>query len=64
MPSEGVRDTASDSSHFDQSVADFLAANRCAGRYLLCIADGIAGGGGGGAGAFQAYLEAKEERQA
>ena len=25
-----------------KSVADFLVANRCAGRYLLCIADGIA----------------------
>ena len=26
-----------------KSVADFLAANRCAGRYLLCISSGIAG---------------------
>ncbi|MBN1346840.1 MAG: sodium:solute symporter family protein [Phycisphaerae bacterium] len=26
-----------------QSVADFLAANRCAGRYLLCIAEGMSG---------------------
>jgi SSS family solute:Na+ symporter len=26
-----------------QSVADFLAANRCAGRYLLCISQGTAG---------------------
>jgi SSS family solute:Na+ symporter len=25
-----------------RSVADFLVANRCAGRYMLCIADGIA----------------------
>ena len=28
-----------------QSVADSLAANRCAGRYLLCVAGGIAGMG-------------------
>lgn len=27
----------------NRSVADFLAANRCAGRYMLGIADGIAG---------------------
>ncbi len=26
-----------------QSIADFLAANRCAGRYLLCISQGTAG---------------------
>lgn len=26
-----------------RGVADFLAANRCAGRYLLCVSDGIAG---------------------
>lgn len=26
-----------------RSVADFLAANRCAGRYLLCISEGMAG---------------------
>lgn len=26
-----------------QSVADFLAANRCAGRYLLCVAGGMSG---------------------
>ena len=25
-----------------RSVADFLAANRCAGRYLICVSDGIA----------------------
>ena len=30
---------------YTQSVADFLAANRCAGRYVLCISDGIAGVG-------------------
>ena len=28
---------------YTQSVADFLAANRCAGRYLLCISSGMAG---------------------
>lgn len=27
---------------YTQSVADFLAANRCAGRYLVCISEGIA----------------------
>ena len=26
-----------------RSTADFLAANRCAGRYILAIAQGIAG---------------------
>ena len=26
-----------------KSTADFLAANRCAGRYLLAVTDGIAG---------------------
>jgi SSS family solute:Na+ symporter len=26
-----------------RSVADFLAADRCAGRYLLCVGDGMAG---------------------
>ncbi len=28
---------------YTQSVADFLAANRCAGRYILCISQGTAG---------------------
>ncbi|WP_432800415.1 sodium:solute symporter family protein [Poriferisphaera sp. WC338] len=28
---------------YTQSVADFLAANRCAGRYLLSISEGMAG---------------------
>lgn len=28
---------------YTRSVADFLAANRCAGRYLLCIAEGMSG---------------------
>ncbi|MFH1614053.1 MAG: sodium:solute symporter [Planctomycetota bacterium] len=27
---------------YTRSVADFLAANRCAGRYLICIAEGMA----------------------
>lgn len=30
---------------YTKSVADFLAANRCAGRYLLAIAGGVAGNG-------------------
>lgn len=30
---------------FSKSVADFMAANRCAGRYLLTIAEGVAGTG-------------------
>lgn len=33
------------SKRYTQSVADFLAANRCAGRYLLSISDGIAASG-------------------
>lgn len=33
---------ASYTKRFNRSVADFLAANRCAGRYLLCIAFGAA----------------------
>ena len=28
---------------YTKSVGDFLAANRCAGRYLLCISSGMAG---------------------
>lgn len=44
---------------YTRSVADFLAANRCAGKYLLGIADGIAGLGAIGIIAyFQEYYEA------
>lgn len=32
-------------SKLNRSVADFMAANRCAGRYLLTIAQGVAGTG-------------------
>ncbi len=35
--------TAVATKRYTQSVADFLAANRCAGRYLLCISQGTAG---------------------
>jgi len=35
--------TAISTKKYTQSVADFLAANRCAGRYLLCISEGMAG---------------------
>ena len=28
---------------YNRSVADFLVANRCAGRYLICVSHGIAG---------------------
>jgi len=28
---------------YTRGVADFLAANRCAGRYLICVCEGIAG---------------------
>ena len=33
------------SRRYTRSVSDFLAANRCAGRYLLTLSDGIAGFG-------------------
>jgi len=35
--------TAYSTKKYMQSVADFLSANRCAGKYLLGVADGIAG---------------------
>ena len=35
--------TAYNTKRYMQSVADFLSANRCAGKYLLGVADGIAG---------------------
>ncbi len=44
---------------YTRSVADFLAANRCAGKYLLGIADGISGLGAISIIAyFQEYYEA------
>ncbi len=44
---------------YTQSVADFLAANRCAGRYLLCIAEGMSGLGAVSIVAyFELYYEA------
>ena len=39
----GVLGLAVYTRRYARSVADFLSANRCAGRYLLTIADGIAG---------------------
>src|SRR5690349_19138298 len=39
---------------YTRSVADFLSANRCAGRYVLCIANDLAGAG---ALSFVAYFE-------
>ena len=33
------------SQRFTRSVADFLSANRCAGRYLLTVAAGVSGMG-------------------
>ncbi len=30
---------------YTRSVADFLAANRCAGRYLICLSQGVTGTG-------------------
>lgn len=38
-----VTTTAYGTKKYMQSVADFLSANRCAGKYLLGVADGIAG---------------------
>lgn len=43
---------------FSRSIADFLAANRCAGRYVLGVAEGIAGVGAISIIAmFEAYYE-------
>ena len=43
---------------YTKSVADFLAANRCAGKYLLAMGDGMAGLGAISIVAgFQVYLE-------
>ena len=42
-----------------QSVADFLAANRCAGRYMLCVATGMSGlGAAAFIASFQMYYVA------
>jgi len=44
---------------YNRSVADFLAANRCARRYVLGVSEGIAGIGAISViGAFEAYYEA------
>ena len=44
---------------YTKSVADFLAASRCGGRYILAMADGMAGFGAISLVAqFQAYYEA------
>ncbi len=39
----GITTVAFFTKRYTRSVADFLAANRCAGKYLLGVADGIAG---------------------
>ncbi len=42
-----------------KGVSDFLAANRCAGRYMLTLADGMAGLGAIGIiASFQQYYQA------
>lgn len=39
----GLAFTAYTTKQYVRGIADFLAANRCAGRYLLTLADGMAG---------------------
>ena len=44
---------------YTRSVADFLSANRCAGRYVLGVAEGIAAMGAISiVGLFEAYYSA------
>lgn len=44
---------------YNKSVADFLAANRCGGRYMLAVAEGVSGLGAISIiGAFEAHYDA------